>query len=320
MLGCGGGGACFGTVWGTRQISMGTIPAGGGPGRESAKGWRGSLVIPGWPPSSPVGAGYALWYIFKTMPWTLPSHEHKRFQRNPLAAVIVQLRFDPILKIATGVPDFQDKIRSRFSLYEERDVKVVEVEAPSVSAVRTRRVKEHRFRTRGEPTTVVLGDQGVSLEYLAHQHRDVLLPDVKLVTDSLSSTFQDVSPTRLGLRYVNVVDRDRVAADAGSPAEWSDLIEPSFLQMPAALADLAGTRFANEITSEMPVGAMTLRYGLLPASEDRLGFRLDIDRYHQESFDMADVEALVRAFADDIFQVFMAAAGPSLVDWMEEEA
>ncbi|MDH5671171.1 MAG: TIGR04255 family protein [Myxococcales bacterium] len=254
------------------------------------------------------------------MPWTLPSHEHKRFQRNPLAAVIVQLRFDPILKIATGVPDFQDKIRSRFSLYEERDVKVVEVEAPSVSAVRTRRVKEHRFRTRGEPTTVVLGDQGVSLEYLAHQHRDVLLPDVKLVTDSLSSTFQDVSPTRLGLRYVNVVDRDRVAADAGSPAEWSDLIEPSFLQMPAALADLAGTRFANEITSEMPVGAMTLRYGLLPASEDRLGFRLDIDRYHQESFDMADVEALVRAFADDIFQVFMAAAGPSLVDWMEEEA
>jgi uncharacterized protein (TIGR04255 family) len=251
------------------------------------------------------------------MPWTLPIRPHERFIRNPLAAVIAQLRFDPILKIAVGVPDFQDEIRARFPLYEERDVQVVEVALPGTEGVRTRRVKEHRFRARNEPTTVVLGDQSVSLEYLAHQHRDVLFSDVALVVAALTSRFPDVSPTRLGLRYVNVIDRDRVEKESGRPTTWADLLEASFLRMPAGLADLDSTRFAVEIASEMPVGAMTLRYGLLPAHEDRLVFRLDVDRYRQETFAVTDVENTVRAFADDVFQVFMAAASERLLAWMK---
>lgn len=251
------------------------------------------------------------------MPWTLPTQPHQRFARNPLAAVIAQLRFDPILKIAAGVPDFQGKIRSRFSLYEERDVQVVEVALPGMDSVRTRQVREHRFGVRNEPTTVVLGDQSVALEYLAHQHRDVLFPDVALVVGALKSSFPDVSPTRFGLRYVNVIDRDRVAHDTGKSTAWADLLNASFLQMPAGLADLESTRFAVEIASEMPVGAMTLRYGLLPSPEGRLVFRLDVDRYREETFDVADVENTVQTFADDVFQVFMAAAGERLLSWMK---
>jgi uncharacterized protein (TIGR04255 family) len=250
------------------------------------------------------------------MPWTLPTQPHQRFERNPLAAVIAQLRFDPILKIATGVPDFQDKVRSRFPLYEERDVQVVEVALPGMDGVRTRQVREHRFRARNEPTTVVLGDQSVALEYLAHQHRDVLFPDVALVTGALKSSFPDVSPTRFGLRYVNVVDRDRVEIDTGMATAWADLLNASFLQMPAGLADLESTRFVVEIASEMPVGAMTLRYGLLPSPDGRVVFRLDVDRYREETFDVADVENTVQAFAEDVFQVFMAAAGERLLSWM----
>lgn len=250
------------------------------------------------------------------MAWTLPTQPHQRFDRNPLAAVIAQLRFDPILKIAAGVPDFQDKIRARFPLYEERDVQVVEVALPGMDGVRTRQVREHRFRARNEPTTVVLGDQSVAIEYLAHQHRDVLFRDVELVVGALKNTFHDVSPTRFGLRYVNVIDRERIETDSGTASAWVELLDASFLQMPAELADLESTRFAMEIASEMRTGAMTLRYGLLPNPEGRLVFRLDVDRYREETFDVTDVEQTLRAFADDVFQVFMAAAGERLLSWM----
>lgn len=233
-----------------------------------------------------------------------------------MTAVITQLRFDPILKIGTGVPDFQDEIRDRFPLYEERDVRVVDVDL--AAGVRARQSKEHRFMARKEPTTVVLGDRSVALEYRAHQHRDVLFPDVARVTAALTRTYKNVSPTRLGVRYVNAIDRDAIAAATGAATAWPDLVEASFLQMPGQLANLDGTRFAHEITSEMPTGTMTLRYAMIPGPQDRLVFRLDIDRYREESFEVRDVENTVKGFVDDIFQVFMAAAGEALLTWMGE--
>lgn len=248
------------------------------------------------------------------MPWNLPQHAHETYERNPLVAVICQLRFDPILKIGTGVPDFQDRIRQRFQLYEQREAKHVEVELPT--GVRVRKTVEHRFARRGEPTVVVLGDQGVALEYRDHQHREVLFRDAAMVFDALASTYQAVLPTRLGLRYVNTIHLETVARNLGRTVEWSDLLSDGFLAIPEDLATLEGTRFASEITSAMPVGAMTLRYGLLHDPTMGPVFRLDIDRYREGSFDVKDVENTVKSFAHDIFKVFRAAAKDSLVEWM----
>ena len=54
------------------------------------------------------------------MSWRLPEHDLHTYPRNPLVAVVAQLRFDPILKIADRVADFQDRVRARFPKFEEQ--------------------------------------------------------------------------------------------------------------------------------------------------------------------------------------------------------
>lgn len=48
-----------------------------------------------------------------------------------------------------------------------------------------------------------------------------------------------------------------------------------------------------------------------------MGFRLDVDRYTEEDLSIADVDGLLGGFVDDIYNVFRAAAGPALIEWME---
>lgn len=249
------------------------------------------------------------------MTWQLPDAEHKIFERNPLDAVICQLRFDTILKVHDRVPDFQDAIRSRFPGYQESEGIMFELtEGPP----RQRMVRQHRFTAKREPTIALLGDQAVSLEYRDHQDRATLLRDARLVSSALETVYSNVSPQRLGLRYVNRIELRQIGDDLGREVSWSDVLTPDFIAVPTGLADLTGSRFASELTSPLSPGEMTVRMGLLPLpGRTDVGFRLDVDRYTEEDFSIADVDGLLGGFVDDIYKLFRAAAGPALIEWME---
>jgi hypothetical protein len=63
---------------------------------------------------------------------------------------------------------------------------------------------------------------------------------------------------------------------------------------------------------------MTVKYGLLLARGARdQHFRLDTDRFVEGPVKIGEVPGLLERFSDDIFQVFMMAAGPKLIEWME---
>ena len=230
--------------------------------------------------------------------------------------MIVQLRFEPILKIAANIPDFQDKIRGRFPGFEQVEIQNVMMEVNG--SVRLGTEQSSIFRARGEPTAVSLSKDSVSIEYTAYSERSVLASDMRLVVGALREVYDPVAPTRLGLRYVNLVDRATVEEELGRPVSWSDLFIDQFTKIPSDLADLNDTLFFSEVTSALPRGKMTLRYGLRP--EPPVGdvrFRLDTDRYLDGPFPLDDVEALLTDFSSELFQVFMTAAGASLLEWMD---
>lgn len=247
--------------------------------------------------------------------WTLPTTEHQTFDRNPLVAVICQLRFDPILKVHEGVPDLQDKIRARFPGYQEAEGVFIEL---TDGLPRQRAVRQHRFTTKGERTVALLADQAIALEYRDHLDREVLLNDAQLVFGALEQVYRSVSPQRLGLRYVNAIDLEAIRRDLGKEVTWRDVVTEGFIGIPTGLADHADTRFASETTSRLDPGQMTVRMGLLPQPDtSQLHFRLDVDRYTEEDLGVGDVEQLLRGFVDDIYNLFRAAAGTALIEWME---
>jgi uncharacterized protein (TIGR04255 family) len=229
----------------------------------------------------------------------------------------VQLRFHPILKIASHFSDFQDKVRARFPGYESVETQAIDV---GQGGVQVRNETAHRFKVAGEPTVASLVTSALSVEYGAHKDRDVLFNDVDIVVGALSALFSPVFPVRLGLRYVNIIQRERISHELGRNVTWSDLLTQNFAAVPGGVATLDdATNFAVELSSPCARGKMTVRYGLLTdgVAKEAQQFRLDTDRYIEDSFDVGEVRRMLAGFSDDIFQVFMTAAGPALLEWMD---
>ncbi len=250
------------------------------------------------------------------MPWQLPPSEPKEYPQNPLEAVVCQISFEPILRVHAGVPEFQERVRGRFPGYEEVEGTVFELR-PTGPVQRS--VVQHRFLAHPEPAVASLDRNSITLEYAAHRHREVLQSDARLVCDAMQATYERVAAKRLGLRYVNLIDRERVAQRLGREVTWSELLQPPYLHVPTELADLESVSFASEVTASCDRGRMTVRLGFLPTPDRGLAYRLDIDRYIEEHFDFGDVDALLVQFAEDIYRLFRTAAGSTLLEWMELE-
>lgn len=251
------------------------------------------------------------------MSWSLPEHELRTYPRNPLVAVVVQLRFDPILKVGDSVADFQERVRGRFPKYEEQSTQAFDIN-PALG-VRARKETEHRFHTKDGGAGIFLGTQAIGLETRAHIEREALLSDVDLLMKALVETYSTISPLRLGLRYINSISRTQIAADLGVAVAWSDLVAADFISVPCDLADLESTLFGAELTSDMARGKMTLRYGLLrEGAEQKASFRLDLDRYLEGGFEVEDIGELLVGFANDIYRVFATAAQSRLKQWMNK--
>jgi uncharacterized protein (TIGR04255 family) len=249
------------------------------------------------------------------MPWSIEQKPHQVFTRNPLVAVVVDLRYHPILKVTDRVADFQDRVRASFPGFQEATSQLVSVNP--FGPIDVRSDKLFQFREENGAATLTLTSGGLTLECLRHEHRRVFLDGMKVGSDALEATYAPISPTRLGLRYINVIDRAQVSKDLGREVLWDALIAPAFRAVPSGLAEFDGAAFACEVSSTMPTGAMTLRYGLLreqPGGE--LSFRLDIDRYVEGSVVASAISKTLEGFSNDIFSVFVAAMGPDLQEWM----
>jgi uncharacterized protein (TIGR04255 family) len=231
--------------------------------------------------------------------------------------VVVELRFFPILKVADRVADFQEQVRGTFPAFQEVTRQLVNLGPAAPIEVRSERL--FNFVKSDESCTLTLSTSSLSVESRLHKRREHFIDDAKVGFDALMKICGPVVPARLGLRYVDVIDKERVEADLGRPTSWSALISEKFLAVPTGLANLDGTLFACEIGSPMPNGGgQTVRYGLVQDADKKLKYRLDVDRYVDAPIDPTKLVELLGTFADDVFAVFIASMGPDLKAWMPE--
>ena len=67
----------------------------------------------------------------------------------------------------------------------------------------------------------------------------------------------------------------------------------------------------------MPVGVLTLRYGLLHNTVQGEHFRFDMDRYVEGAVDVTQAGRVLEGFSDDLYALFDEMVGPALSEWME---
>lgn len=250
--------------------------------------------------------------------WRLTPRPRTRYQRNPLETVLVQLQFHPVLKFPDRIGEFQDRVRGVFPIYSSGALQSFDLTMDG--SVRAHSQKLFRFFSEDRRRELHATETSLTLTLRSYQHREELSRDFLSGVRALHESVGAVSTRRLGLRFVNMLRRDRIGAALGRSVQWDGLIHADYRPLPSLLDDPDSARTLHEITSECDPGALTLRFGVVPElPRPDLYFRFDIDRYLEGAIEEARIDALLSGFTDDCFAMFHSALGPDLREWMGPE-
>lgn len=134
------------------------------------------------------------------MTWKLEQREHRKFERDQLEAVIVQLRFHPILKVADKVSDFQDIVRTVFPEFTAGQSHEASFQLPMPVPVQVKVSKQFQFG-KGDKTSVLsLNQTSLAIECRQNRGHEELLKDFGEAVEALDTVYKPIATTRLGMR------------------------------------------------------------------------------------------------------------------------
>lgn len=144
------------------------------------------------------------------MPLNFPHQPDIRLANAPLAEVICQVRFPPILRIADEDPSgFQERIRNRFPLVELEHGLLVRL--PGLGAkgepAAEPQTRIFRFHSQDRLTAVSLAVDFFALSTKAYVDWDSFADNLRLATRAVTQVYRPTYATRIGLRYVNQFTR-----------------------------------------------------------------------------------------------------------------
>jgi uncharacterized protein (TIGR04255 family) len=153
-----------------------------------------------------------------------PERDRVIYSRNPLFEVIAQLRFPAILSIGVDIPvKFQEIVRQSFPFVEM--IQAVNINVSMGQEVR--QVKNYYdFYTADRTVKLTLTDESIALTAKNYRRWEEFSALLVVGLDALLSTYKIPFFTRLGLRYIDFIDK---AALALPEVSWTDLIRPSLL-------------------------------------------------------------------------------------------
>jgi len=229
------------------------------------------------------------------MPVSFPAFDHIPLHNAPLKEVICQVRFPLILKIAQELPsEFQDAIRGRFPILQhDRTMAIGLSIAPNQPVQPSISPAIFRFLDKAETRMISLAPDFFALSTNAYTGWQTFVEDLKFVADAMIALYNIHYATRVGLRYINILDISNTKSKS-----FSDLL--SILQ--PQLTTLLQTKEINEpflgltqIRTKHEGSVFSLQSGIVLKEEnpDELSFVLDFDQYTEEGADL-DADSLVK--------------------------
>ena len=210
------------------------------------------------------------------------------YTEAPLAQVVCQLRFPQILRIDSQPPaEFQERIRGLYPLLERAQVQLP-IDIPQEMAHligMTGAAGAFAFKTEDRLTTLSLASDSLSLATTQYRRWEnfstLLMPAIDALIDIYRPSFFQ----RVGLRYVNMIDRERLGLAKKS---WSKLLRREVVgELYLAEMEKSAVEFARNIRLNGHDGfALFFQHGLarrrvLNAPPQPASYRLDFDFYRE---------------------------------------
>jgi uncharacterized protein (TIGR04255 family) len=214
------------------------------------------------------------------------------YDRNPLDAVICQLRFPPILRIDSEPPAaFQERIRREYPMLNERPgldlgvklpAEVVKLIAEQLPPALRGGTHVYDFSSPDDDWKVTLSRDFVALTASAYRRWEDFRARLVTAAAALVDEYAPPFYTRVGLRYRNVIRRSEWGLDQH---RWADLLTPH-IAGPLASPPVAGavSQIASEVTIELQeeIGKVRVKHGLVQGkSPAETGYLIDSDFFNE---------------------------------------
>lgn len=223
-----------------------------------------------------------------------PESDRVLYELNPLAEVICQLQFPPVLRIATEPPtDFQERMRDAYPVYRQEGGGLpggfpVPPEMSQVLAslpIGLQGPPTHVFESEAGSRIVTLTRESIAITERNYTRWEELRGEISAACDALQAIYAPAFCTRIGLRYQDILDPQAIGLES---VPWSELLHPAIAgalgaedEIGAAVMGFGG---AVEIRIEdVAQGAVRLQYGLVQTPPNHPArFALDADFYSNE--------------------------------------
>lgn len=148
-----------------------------------------------------------------------------KYNKNPLAEVIYQLRFPTILSINASDPvEFQEKVKVKFPFYQKL-VNTSEIEMGGVKQTLGKEIN-YEFVTRDRGTKINLTSSFIAVSSVKYERWEYFRKLVEEVRKAFEIVYNPQFYIRIGLRYQDVIDRQVLGLEDNG---WTELIQPHIL-------------------------------------------------------------------------------------------
>lgn len=246
------------------------------------------------------------------------------YAHAPLVHVIAQVRFPSLLRIESEPPAaFQEAIRAAFPLLERS--------APSLSPNLTPEILKqlgvivpgvaYQFLTEDRKTTLSLAPDALSLSTSAYTRWEDFRHQLSAPLEALISIYQPSFFTRIGLRYIDVIDRRPLGLEA---TPWSQLLRPELLgeaALPQFEQNLEDVKRVVRVRRNDGRGSVLLQHGFgIVQSQPNDTYAIDFDIYLDEKTECRRAQSTLDQFNDRARRAFRWAISDRLHDALEPSA
>lgn len=153
-----------------------------------------------------------------------------KYNKCPLIEVTYQINYPTILSIEAMTPvDFQERIREKYPIYnqqvEQQNEVVVNVVSDKPDAFfnkqQVRRL--HQFMSEDQKWRITLAKDMLAFSTIEYVTWEDLKAKSTEVIDALISIYKPAFFSRVGLRYIDAIDRSVIGLQA---TPWDELLQP----------------------------------------------------------------------------------------------
>lgn len=234
-----------------------------------------------------------------------PEVEHEQLPSAPLRAMLGQIQFAPLPRIAdmAGIAPFQEAIAASFPDFSpEQQMSVV---LGPDGAMQSGTTQNWRFSTTDRAWSVVLNPGALTLEAAASQYTSYAAFRERF-HEVWEVALTQLRPTRrlqIGLRYI-----DHIEAEGPSTA-WSDWVKREVLGIearPELAARLQQSLSDHRLNIDGAV--LAFKHGIVQTGPGlKWGYLLDFDYFRQEQSDALATDDVLQqfdVFHDEIYAFF----------------